>query len=366
MCATRSGTSVTESFDYTQDPSLATFFWRLSHSSAETRGIDTTFHRATEGNVEESLEARRALQLLDTAPLYKVSVVDEVSDETSFYLVSDPFTTSHRSPTGRCTRCFRAYDVQWKKIVLLKDSWRVDGYEAEGETYRALNSKGVRNIPQLVAAGNVSGCPGWTCGDEPFLEPQKRRVHHHYRLVLDTIGHSLTHFDSTWQLVNAILDAMIAHQDALERAQRLHRDISVGNIIITDDSRGMLIDWELSKVLDHKEPRSYEKTGTWQFRSVRLLEADSQNPIEHSAGDDVESFFWVLSWVVGRNASSSMTNNVWANFLRSFDSDVYMKKTMLQSGAPTIEGMKLATPQVKNLLIKLWRHFGGRYGSERF
>ncbi|KAE9384735.1 hypothetical protein BT96DRAFT_841797 [Gymnopus androsaceus JB14] len=368
MCATRCGTFVTESFDYTQDLSLATFFWRLSHSSAERHGIDTTFDRVTEESVDIA-EARKALQLVNDETLYKVSVVDEESNQISFYVVSDPFTTSHRSPTGRCSRCFLAYDLQQRKVVLLKDNWRVMGYDAEGKTYRELNSKGVRNIPQLITAGDVSGCPGSTCGDEPFLQEQERRFHLHYRLVLDTVGHSLTHFSSTWELVTAIYDAMIAHQDAFKLASLLHRDISVGNIIITNDGRGMLIDWELSKQLGQKEPRSYERTGTWQFQSIRLLQANPQNPVEHSVGDDIESFLWVLSWVVGRNAHSTMTEAHRVSFLQKFDERVDAgdaKKIVLRSGSATIEDMKITTSQISDLLIQLWRHFGGRYGSELF
>ncbi|KIK67589.1 hypothetical protein GYMLUDRAFT_36329 [Collybiopsis luxurians FD-317 M1] len=368
MCATRCGTFVTESFNYTQDSSLATFFWRLSHSSAETRGIDTTFHRVTEEN-SEITNARQALQLVNGETLYKVSVVDEESSQPSFYTVSDPFTTSHRSPTGRCCRCFQAYDLQWNRIVLLKDNWRVDGYDPEGKTYWVLNSKRVRNIPQLITAGNVSESPGWTCGNEPFLKQQKRRVHLHYRLVLDTVGYSLTHFTSTWQLVNAIYDAIIAHGDAFRLASRLHRDISVGNIIITDDGRGMLIDWELSKHLELKEPRSCERTGTWQFKSIHLLEATTENPVEHSVGDDVESFFWVLAWVVGRNAPSSMTDTHRAYFLRTFDETLdagYAKQMILLGGRKAVKDLKIDTIQVSDLLTELWLKFGGRYESDSF
>ncbi|KAF5386277.1 hypothetical protein D9757_008595 [Collybiopsis confluens] len=318
MCATRSGTSVTRSFDYTNDPSLATFFWRLSHSSPETRGIDTTFCRITEEDADVKA-ARVALHLEDKAVVYRVSVVDEVSNKTSFFLVSEPFTTSHFSPTGRCSRCFLAYDVPRDKVVLLKDHWRVEGYDPEGCTYRALNSIPVPNIPNLLTAGNVSGCPGSTCGDEVFLEHHRHRIHHHYRLVLDTVGRSLTHFNSTWQLVCAIRDALIAHQVAFEKGSRLHRDISVGNIIITDEGKGMLIDWELSKDVKQEGSRSYERTGTWQFRSIRLREATDEKPVKHTVGDDIESFLWVLSWVVGRNAPSTMTDKACAKFLQAFD-----------------------------------------------
>ncbi|KIK67587.1 hypothetical protein GYMLUDRAFT_190229 [Collybiopsis luxurians FD-317 M1] len=368
MCATRCGTFVTESFNYTQDSSLATLFWRLSHSSAETRGIDTTFHRVTEEDLEIA-NARQTLQLVNGETLYKVSVVDEESFKTSFYIVSDPFTASHCSPTGRCSRCFQAYDLQRNKVVLLKDNWRIDGFDPEGKTYRVLNSKNVRNIPQLITAGNVSGSPGWTCGNEPFLQQQKRGVHLHYRLVLDTVGYSLTHFTSTWQLVNAIYDAIIAHGDAFTLASQLHRDISVGNIIITDDGRGMLIDWELSKHLEQKEPRSYERTGTWQFKSIRLLEATAEKPVEHSVGDDLESFLWVLSWVVGRNAPSSMTDVHRALFLQMFDQHLeagYAKKLLLRGGPTNIDELEINTIQVSDLLTDLWLKFAGRYRCQSF
>jgi serine/threonine protein kinase len=38
-----------------------------------------------------------------------------------------------------------------------------------------------------------------------------------------------------------------AHGDAYEKASVLHRDISPGNIMITSDGRGFLIDWDLAK-----------------------------------------------------------------------------------------------------------------------
>ncbi|KAF5344696.1 hypothetical protein D9757_015063 [Collybiopsis confluens] len=370
MCATRSGTSVTRSFDYTTDPSLATFFWRLSHSSPETRGIDSTFIRMTQESAEFKA-AYSSLHLKDTAAVYKVSVVDEVSGKTSFFLVSEPFTASHFSPTGRCSRCFLAYDAQREKVVLLKDHWRVDGYDPEGRTYRALNSIPVPHIPNLVTAGDVLGHPGSTCGNEVFLEHQQRRIHHHYRLVLDTVGHSLTHFESTWQLVRAVLDALIgrssrytaisaylipfchpAHRVAFEKGSRLHRDISVGNIIITDEGRGMLIDWELSKDVKQEVLRSFERTGTWQFKSIRLLEATDENPVEHTVGDDIESFLWVLSWVVVEMHRRKPGGSA--------------KKMQLRSGGSAIRDLKLATLKVTDLLSKLWKQFGGRYGSDRF
>ena len=41
----------------------------------------------------------------------------------------------------------------------------------------------------------------------------------------------------------------IAHRLAHDMANILHRDISAGNIMITEKGRGLLVDWDLSKAL---------------------------------------------------------------------------------------------------------------------
>lgn len=40
-----------------------------------------------------------------------------------------------------------------------------------------------------------------------------------------------------------------AHTEAVDNARILHRDISIGNVIISDRG-GLLIDWDLSKDVD--------------------------------------------------------------------------------------------------------------------
>jgi hypothetical protein len=54
-------------------------------------------------------------------------------------------------------------------------------------------------------------------------------------------------FLCTWPTDHS-LRALLNHDDAVTKARVLHQDVSVGNILITDD-RGILIDWELSKWL---------------------------------------------------------------------------------------------------------------------
>ena len=55
----------------------------------------------------------------------------------------------------------------------------------------------------------------------------------------------------------------LAHDDAFYEASVLHRDISVGNIITSEDGTGLLVDWDLCKVMDsasENEEHAVERT----------------------------------------------------------------------------------------------------------
>ena len=63
-----------------------------------------------------------------------------------------------------------------------------------------------------------------------------------------------------------------AHLHAYENVKVLYRDISVGNIILTDEGGGLLIDWELVKLVDDDKSRRPDRTvsQTTQDISVAL------------------------------------------------------------------------------------------------
>ena len=44
-------------------------------------------------------------------------------------------------------------------------------------------------------------------------------------------------------------EQMLAHHLAHDSADILHRNISPGNMMITEGGRGLLVDWDLSKLL---------------------------------------------------------------------------------------------------------------------
>ncbi|KAI9429174.1 hypothetical protein F5148DRAFT_990675, partial [Russula earlei] len=130
------------------------------------------------------------------------------------------------------------------------------------------------------------------CLGQPNIDPYV-----HYQLVLETLGQPLSTFKLTWQLCQVIWDAIMAHVIAYERTKILHQDVSTGNILICKDGSGILINWDPSKKEDmDAQPRGPSQTGTWQFISTGLL----LSPFTwlHEVPDDLESFFWVLLYVV--------------------------------------------------------------------
>ncbi|KAI0292950.1 hypothetical protein B0F90DRAFT_1835920 [Multifurca ochricompacta] len=100
--------------------------------------------------------------------------------------------------------------------------------------------------------GGHDWCPG-----RPSVNPFV-----HYRLVLETLGRPLNRFKSTRQLCEVIRDAIIGKKyHFLLGDGMLHRDVSAGNILIGEDGRGILIDWDLSK----RVTKGDYMQGTWQF-----------------------------------------------------------------------------------------------------
>jgi serine/threonine protein kinase len=140
---------------------------------------------------------------------------------------------------------------------------------------------------------------------------------------------------------------IIAHKAAY-LAGVLHRDISPGNILIfgkdewgdSNDERemaikgGMLIDWDLSKITceNHQgsTTRRHTRTvsrlleailhltemssrqGTWQFMAGDLT-ADPK--IQQTFAHDLESFFWVLLWIVLTRVQNGSEDRIRSSFI---------------------------------------------------
>ncbi|KAF8554515.1 hypothetical protein OG21DRAFT_1394048, partial [Imleria badia] len=190
--------------------------------------------------------------------------------------------------------------------IYMKDTWRFLSdlpdveMKAEHEIYAILHEHGTPNIPEHVAGGDVDGgrTQAQDLVDAPWLCVKPRiSPYQHYRLVHRIVGRPLFKFECTKQLVTAVFDALQAHSHAFTSAKILHRDISAGNIILTDDGSGLLIDWELAKLMNEAGSRRPDRTGTWQFMSANLLQHPGKM---HTLTDDLESFLHVLGWMMLR------------------------------------------------------------------
>ncbi|KAI9069755.1 hypothetical protein FKP32DRAFT_1753655 [Trametes sanguinea] len=147
----------------------------------------------------------------------------------------------------------------------------------------------------------------------------------HIRIVIKDVGHPLSEFSSSREMVAAMRDAIEGHRIAWEKAKVLHRDVSLGNILIADDPsegshRGFLHDFDYSsmeafgsdpqdnmfrlleddeEILPDDIEKFKERTGTYYFIATALLQPDKQ--ILHQPCHDIESYYWALIWVVLRH-----------------------------------------------------------------
>ncbi|KAI0714075.1 hypothetical protein C8T65DRAFT_573979 [Cerioporus squamosus] len=339
----RSGCIVSEAFDVREHPELlCEFLWRFAHASEAGRGHDITVEPALaedESLFEALITQETALQLgvtgqalhqavkqhYESGKVMAIHVVSRGATDESLtirrFLISRP-VVSPLSLSGRGTRGFWAVDIASRRVVFVKDTWRTGHLEAkEGDTLEHMAEVGVRNIPHMVAHGDVpSYIPGdgrtlhsgdfqttstdsyksapWRSSNDDSSSHISRRKH--YRLVLGPVGYDIRFFRGTEELLYASFDVFTAIRDALDKDLRVHRDVSAGNIILVRQRsdqkirKGILIDWESScSVDDTGLSTKAGRAGTWLFMSRDLL-YDHENVVKQSINDDMESLFYVV------------------------------------------------------------------------
>ncbi len=159
----------------------------------------------------------------------------------------------------------------------MKDYWREPSTRTkpEADIYRLLAQHKVPNVAEMEVGGDIPGMITRTQEAEflafPHKLPNGRKYHHLrlplqcHRIFLRTIARDLTVFGNCKTLLTCVAGRYVsrstiynleshrlstAAQAAFTLARILHRDISVGNIMITSKDRGVLIDWDLCLVLD--------------------------------------------------------------------------------------------------------------------
>lgn len=114
-------------------------------------------------------------------------------------------------------------------------------------------------------------------------------------LVISPAGRPIYQYQSPLELLEALCDAIKAHQSLYSKGNILHRDISENNIIITDLKKdsfsGMLIDLDLAKELGSGRSGARCRTGRMEFMAIEVLQ-----DTDHTYRHDLESFLYVLLW----------------------------------------------------------------------
>ncbi|KIY63281.1 hypothetical protein CYLTODRAFT_382513 [Cylindrobasidium torrendii FP15055 ss-10] len=375
LCHTRAGTQVTHLFAYAETDHLHTFLWRLSHASRAARGHDTTISEVKTTGAEEE-EARLQLGLKQKDALLKIdmqkAMVQKNAVTIPYLYASAPFTNNHLSAVGQASRCYRAWDPASQRIVLLKESWRSDDQEAEHLIIASLHEGNVPHIPTVLVAGDVR-CNAFPSAmlagnDNPHQTPyvverdeagnlKRQRRLLHYRLVIKEFGISLSEFQSTRQFALCLLHGVEAHKGACD-VGILHRDISVGNIIIYEGS-GLLIDWERAKRFSDNGPVATKCTGTRQFMSIHILQQaeNGETLFKHRVNDDLESFIYVALWTAARYAPNSMSEGILHDFLLQFDSTttIAKRKLALQDPDVAVFGLELQSVGLQTIFVEFFR-----------
>ncbi|TFK82040.1 hypothetical protein K466DRAFT_444550, partial [Polyporus arcularius HHB13444] len=241
------------------------------------------------------------------------------SENSRRFLISRPVVPP-LTMVGRGTRGYWAVDTSTNAVGFLKDTWRNRSVlEVEGETLRRLGDLGVRHVPSLVWHGDIPShfpeeqrrltrddlqstvshqfvsFPGICQVDGLRISVSQR---YHYRLVMGTVGSPLKTVRGAKELLHATYDVLTAMRDALAKDSRLHRDISVGNIVLVQEEgdvrRGYLVDWDASCRIDDAGFALEEgRAGTWQFMSMRMLDPRQIHGKQRFL-DDMESLLYVV------------------------------------------------------------------------
>ncbi|KIJ57185.1 hypothetical protein M422DRAFT_773853 [Sphaerobolus stellatus SS14] len=288
----RSGAVSSRSFNYHEDPDrLCAVVWGISTKRAGDIGFDPTIKIE---NLKPTLTTKQLLGHTRKAVRYQ--------------LHGTVFEFPHIF--GRGTICWRAKRMdESDNWYVIKDSWvnrSIPGRGAEGSILRHIQEKGITlGVVQLVLHEEIR------CGNRADTVLQNRKITSpspeqakldlvHTRTVMKAYGRTINNFSSQKELVLAFYDAVKAHRQLHQVAGVLHRDISPNNILLNpggaEGNRGILIDFDIAvRIDDNSEFATKFVGGTYKFMSRNVIMRDGP----HTYFDDLESFYYVLRWILG-------------------------------------------------------------------
>ncbi|KAI0089463.1 hypothetical protein BDY19DRAFT_942442, partial [Irpex rosettiformis] len=293
-----SGAIVSHSFDYTANPKLlAQFIWYYNYMEDHDRGLDTS---ACVGSDDEHLQFEKAVNRFlddmndpnnsqrrlphakDTLEgayhVYRVTVYDDETGDQVKVLIRRPLF-AHHTAIGRGTRGYLAYHIDLETLKFLKDTRRVvhDRLIPERTLLRMLSESKVPFLPSVICGGDVPDPQSGGKVLTKFSEWVKNHLDLSLKVgfadsrtfcqhrLLEDIAYPLESAENSKEIVVALLDVFISMGVARGALKILHRDISVGNIMLSKNEKrdiGILGDWDHS---GFEKPDS--KTGHQRFRT---------------------------------------------------------------------------------------------------
>ncbi|KAF6825529.1 serine threonine-protein kinase sgk2 [Colletotrichum plurivorum] len=273
-------------------------------------------------------------------------------------IVIDEVILWARCVAGREVTCWKAHPEGHPETPLvIKDSWQYPERDEDGDLLREVTEKGVVNVARYyhhetvqvhktdddiwnnvrhglnitlatnyrpglqTSLGNIARDAPWkgrgsnsrkrpSSQSNYTLPPSKRsssasptkapstppnRVHR--RIILQDYGKPIYKASSRSALLAALVGCIEGHESLL-KAGILHRDISINNLMINEDSSNpswpaFLIDLDLAIRKQRQGASSARgRTGTMAFMAFGALLGE-----QYSFMHDLESFFWVLFWI---------------------------------------------------------------------
>ncbi|KIJ34195.1 hypothetical protein M422DRAFT_263686 [Sphaerobolus stellatus SS14] len=164
------------------------------------------------------------------------------------------------------------------------------------------------------------------------------------QVLISTQGKPLTSAKGPKQLLQGVLHAMLGHW-VLFKAGWLHRDISIGNVLLMmePEARKPIEEFELGEYYFNKCNGFIidgDLAGTPPFMSISLINSLVRGgEIYHTPLDDLESFVWVLLWAIldtltKNDIRLTRVEQDWFNCLRSNSFEVLRSKGVLINDLP--------------------------------
>ncbi|KAJ2915009.1 hypothetical protein MD484_g5421, partial [Candolleomyces efflorescens] len=286
----RSGAQYTPPLNFDNNPrTFVRLILGLSSPNEADLGLDTSIQwRVVNG--------RKVSGTLTTRTAENADRVYHLADVDPFFSRSQIF--------GCGTTCWAVSDPESGEKLLVKDTWRLDNGSAEHVHLK--EAVGLPGVAQMISCEPNRGhtkdlrSPGT---DEPLNFEDRIET----RVIIKRYGHPIIYFKSAKQLLCALRDAIAGHRGLFKKGT-LHRDVSIQNVVLglpgaDPGERGTLIDFDLATrcgAAGFHPPMDWQM-GIPLFHSTSVLysaDLEEYGPFPHDHVDDIESFFWILTYIV--------------------------------------------------------------------